>query len=427
MLFRALSFPSILVSSLLILFTACIPNQASERSTNRSIELETRHDNPPVDSAADDNAQDRTQEETDPVGKYLEILKSSDDVYEKGRAAAGLADHPEQFKRFAISLSELFLERDEVLNHTAKRIFHRLGKKAVDALQPNLDSDDLNHVRRVCSAISAVGDPCLNYAPELVDILRTEDDMFRRSAATFALTGFSKGYPDAIEAVLRDLDHRDMNVTLFAMRLIIKTGDESRQAIPKLLNLLENGVISQRGYAIWSLAAIGLTDEFDTVDEIGNMLEGFTVSERERALLAAGLLGSAAKEHAPRVTEIMNKNHTNIEGRAAVTLWKITGEPDDCIERLMELSKSSLAYELSGLELISEMGPDASPAIDLLIERTGASDESVRVAALDALRAIGSAAMEHKEHIAEIAANDKDPLVRLAAAEFLEALESSGD
>jgi HEAT repeat protein len=351
--------------------------------------------------------------------RLIRILETSRDNRARADASARLADFEDQYAKFVKPLSAMLVERDEVLSRTAVRMFQRLGKKAVDALDPDF-SGDLSHLRLVCSAINAVGDSCESYIPALLEILKTEDDVFRRTAATFALTGFSKGCPEAIDDLLRDLDHEDMNVTLFAMRLIIKTGSEARPAIPRLVNLLENGVPSQRGYAIWSLAAIGPTEEFDTVATVGTMLNRFTVSERERALIAAGLLGEAAREHVPKIREMMNATLTNIEGQAAIALWQITGEAEASIQRLIELSRDSIDYEITGLKLIAEMGEAAAPAIDLLLKRLDSGDPSLQVAALDALRAIGKAAQPHAARIRTLMQETSDPLVKLAARQVLE-------
>lgn len=360
---------------------------------------------------------------TQELDRLIRAIKTGDQ-YERASAAARLLNLAEHYERFAKPLAALLIDRDEVVSGTAKRIYVHLGKKAVDALNPDLDSTDLEHIRLVCSAINAVGDSCEEYKPKLVEMLRERTDPNFRVAATFALTGFSDGCPEAIDHILRDLENRDMNVTLFAARLIIKTGDKARQAIPNLVKLLENGVISQRGYAIWALAAIGPTDEFDTLAATEKLLNKFHVVERERALIAAGLLGKAAASLEPKVREMMGQDYSNLEGQGAVTLWQITGDAADSIERLVQISTDFVEYEVTGPKLLGELGPAAAPAAGFLVERLGSSDLSVQIVALDSLGDIGPAACEHRDKIAEFVSRAQSPLIQMIGNDTLKKIDA---
>lgn len=369
--------------------------------------------------------QEEDSKKTD-LQPILDVLNNPGKRFAKATAAVKLADHQDQYQVFAEPLAGLLLERDRVLNDIAKRIFKDLGKKGVEALNPDFDGD-IDHLRMVCSVIHAVGDDCGEYTPQLINILKTSDDPSRRTAATYALTGFSNGNPEAIDLVIPDLDNPDMNVTLFAMRLIIKTGPQAKQAAPKLIELYNDGVPSQRGYATWSLAAIAPVEGFDATEAAAKMLNRFTVSERERGLIATGLLGKTAKSSLEKVKEMMANNQTNIEGQAAVTYWQITGDGDTAAQRLIELMNTDNFYEITGLELIAKMGPAAEPALDLLLEKLKAADGSTRVLALDAIQAIGPAASVHRAEIKKISEEDSDPLVRLTARRLLQTLPVETD
>ena len=368
---------------------------------------------------------DATQEEeasakTD-LQPIIDTLNNPRKRLAKAAAAVKLADHQDQYQEFAVPLAGLLLDGDRVLNDIAKRIFKDLGKKSVEALNPDFDGD-IDDLRMVCSVINAVGDDGAEYTPQLLNILKTSDDPLRRTAATYALTGFSHGNAEAIDLIIPDLDSSDMNVTLFAMRLIIKTGPQAKQAAPKLIELYNDGLPSQRGYAAWSLAAISPVEGFDTAEAADKMLNRFTVSERERGLIAAGILGKAAESSLKKVEEMMANNRTNIEGQAAVTYWRITGDGDSAARRLIELTKHDMYYEINGLKLIAELGPAAEPALELLLEKLKSADSSTRVLALDAIQAIGPAASIHRSEIEKVAEEDGDPIVRLTARQLLKTL-----
>lgn len=367
--------------------------------------------------------QEEELQETD-LQPIIDAINNPRKRLAKAAAAVKLADHQDRYQEFAVPLAGLLLDRDRVLNDIAKRIFKSMGKKSVAALNPDFDGD-IDQLRLICSVINAVGDDCAEYTPQLLNILKTSDDPSRRTAATYALTGFSNGNAEAIDLIIPDLDNSDMNVTLFAMRLIIKTGPQAKQAAPKLIELYKDGVPSQRGYATWSLAAIAPIEGFDATEAAAKMLNRFTVSERERGLIATGVLGKAAESSLPKVKEMMADNQTNIEGQAAVTYWQITGDGETAIQRLIELINTDNFYEINGLNLIAEMGPAAEPAIDLLLKKAKGADSSTRVLALDALQAIGPAVSAHRAEIQKIAEKDGDPLVRLTARQLLKTLPAA--
>ena len=118
----------------------------------------------------------------------------------------------------------------------------------------------------------------------------------------------------------------------------------------------------------------------------------------------------------------MANNRTNIEGQAAVTYWRITGDGDTAARRLIELTKNDMYYEINGLKLIAELGPAAEPALELLLEKLKSPDSSTRVLALDAIQAIGTAASIHRPEIEKVAEEDGDPIVRLTARQLLKTL-----
>ena len=372
-------------------------------------------------SESEDKVINELAEQELTTAQLLDLLKDKD--REKvGFAAATLFERPADIAETAKPLAGLFLQRDEVLRDIAKRGFKELGVPAIKALDPKFDGE-LDELRFACSAIEAAGDSAAEFKPQLVEVLKTVTEENRRLAAMFALKGFSDGCADAIPHVMKDLEHSDMNMTLFACRVIIKTGPAAKAAIPKLVALLKDGNISQRGFAGWALAAIGPTDEFDVKAAMTKQLDKFNVVERERALIAVGLLGDSCKELEPKIREMMAMQYSNLEGPAAVTLWQVTGKPDDSVKELIKLSKEMAEYELTGMRLLTSMGPAAKGALNFAVERTKHVDSSIRMAAADIMGAIGPAA-KSKIVVLEQMAKDKDPSIRLAARAALKSVQA---
>ena len=369
-----------------------------------------------------------TEFSTDDLASLVRTIDSkTTNSNAKRQAAIQLANHLDDYEQFVVPLSHLMLENDRELMRVANRIFMKLGVKSLAALEDQLDIDtNVNHFSQYCSVINAIGDPCVTAKQRLVDVLSTETSdpeklNPKRIAATYGLTGFSDGSAAAIPHIMADLKHNDMNVTLFACRLIIKTGSQAEAAVPSLNELVENGVLSQRSFAVWALASIGETAEFDPLPVVQKSLSAFNVVERERALIASGLLGERSKMMEPKVREWMNAFDSNLEGQAAVTLWQITGESDEALEHLVKLSRDSVEFELNGLLLIEQLGKEAAPALDFLWERTKHANLSIRLAAFDAIAAIGPAAAPVADKIRELQNQSTvDPLTRMVAGQVLQ-------
>jgi len=147
-----------LAAFMLTLLPACVPAQqdkatdkSSGQSGNSSADVRT------TDLKAEAS---KVEQPTDELDQLLKTIADSGDNYQRAFATARLIEFADEYPRFAKPLSKLLIDRDEVISSTAKRIFRHLGKKGVDALEPDLDSKDIEHLRQVCSAINAVGDPC---------------------------------------------------------------------------------------------------------------------------------------------------------------------------------------------------------------------------------------------------------------------------
>jgi hypothetical protein len=364
-----------------------------------------------------------TARQTEPVvvPGFDELIEdiTSGDFLDKEIAAAWLVEYPDRVCDFVEPLSRLFIQNDDSLQRIAKQVFRHFGHDAVSALEPmfhpeaNQTAADNAKWRQVCGAIDAIGEPARStFESRLLDVLDTSTDVNVRVPAIYALTGMDNGCPEAIARILVDLQHENFNVSLTVCRLIIETGPAAAAAVPDLKKLFADGNLSQRTYAIWALAAIGPSEEYDPLNDIRPLLGKYTLVERERALKSIGLLGSHAAEFEPKVREIMGTPHSNLEAMAAFVLWQITGDATDVVPRLVELAQTN-EFEFSALEYLEQMGPDAVTATGFLLERTKSDDFSLRAKAVDALSSINPQSPDVTQRLNELA-TDAHPVVRLS-------------
>ncbi len=353
-----------------------------------------------------------------PFEELLENLENGT-FMEKEVAAAWLVEYPQHLNEFVAPLSQAFVERDESFRRVANRVFKYLGEQALPALEtmyhPEQDATPAENEnwRRTCGVIKAIGDPARSqYEPRLLELLDESQDENVRVPAIFALTGFNGGSPAAIEKTRPELQHENFNVSLAACRLIIDTGPAAAVAVPDLRKLFTDGGLSQRTYAAWALGAVGPIDGYDPLPDLEPLLEKFALVERDRALTGIGLLGKHAARVEPKVREMMMARDSNLEARGAYVLWQITGNTSDSVPRLIELAKTA-DFELSAMEFLKQMGPEAIEATEFLLERTKSPDYSLRVAAIDSLSAINPASEQVVQRFAELG-EDASPVVRLA-------------
>lgn len=352
---------------------------------------------------------------------FPELMKKikTGSVPEQEIATALLVEYPDRVDEFAEPVGRFFIQPDESLQRVARRLFDYTGKSTLPAVEKmfpahqNRSREENARWRTACSLIHVLGEVAREpFEPRLLELLDSSTDPNLRIPVIYALNGFRHGSPQAIEKVLPELRDEDFNISLTVCRLAIQTGPGAEAAVDDLRDLLANGNLSQRTFAAWALGSIGPVEGYDPLPELTAMLDRYTLAERERALAGIGLLGEHAAGLAPRVRELMNGHKTNLEPRAAFVLWQITGEADDSLARLQELGGQPDS-EIPALDFLQQMGPAAAPAVQWLVERSQASDYSIRVGAVEALGAVGDDPRA-AARIAEMQ-SDPHPVVRLSA------------
>lgn len=363
--------------------------------------------------------QDDAQMEIPDFENLLATL-SKGSLEKREQAAAMLIEYPDRIEEFANPLSELFVEPDASLNRVAESVFKYIGENAIPSIEAmyhperNETAADNKEWRKVCGAISAVGEPAREtFEPKLLKLLDESADPNLRTPAILALTGFDGGSPRAISKIGIDFENENFNVTLVALRLVIKTGPAAHEALEPVRKLFTDGNLSQRTIASTALGALGIVGDYDPLPELKPLLDQFYLAVRERSLLGVGLLGPHAASLEPRVREMMMDTDSNLEAVGAYVLWQITGNTSETVPRLIELSKQ-LDFELAAIKFLGEMGCDAESAVDYLCERSRNIDYSVRNESIAALSRISPEADSVKIRVRELS-NDPHPVVRLTA------------
>jgi len=201
----------------------------------------------------------RYEESLDLLEKFSDLLESDDDFRVRAAAAAGLGQY--------VFLGEI----EEIPAH----ILHTLEERLLEVIR---GSDEVLVRRRALEALSFSGRKEL---VSLIEVAYTSDDEDWMISALFAMGRSANPRWEA--DVLASLTHSSPDIQLEAVRAAGEL--ELRQAVPLLLDLLEDGDPDVRAASIWSLSQVGGPG----VQEILFSLSDDTEDEEESSLLEAAL------------------------------------------------------------------------------------------------------------------------------------------
>ncbi len=267
------------------------------------------------------------------------------------------------------------------------------GDKAVEPLMEALRSDSHRVYLAAAIGLEAVGEPAVKATPQLIAMLES-DDAFKRRAAAGAIRGIGSGAAEAIPALTKMLYEEDSNEQGFhsqywACRALGAIGPDAAVATGDLLDRLSNGTVSVRRNAAIALGMIGPDIGPEAAAELIRVVdEEYTAPVREEAVIALGKLKPFAKKSVPALKKALSDPNFPPRTHAARSLWLLTGDAGEALPTLTE-SLDDLTYFQHAVQVLAEMGPEAAPAVDRLIEGLDEPDPDDRAAVVYALARIG--------------------------------------
>ena len=373
-----------------------------------------------VPGCASKTVESSRPEITEEVEKLVEQLKS-EDPEQRTQAAIALVDHPAQAANFVQPLVSLLFDEKYNPKLAASMVFQELGAESVDSILELLRSGDLTNYKRACEAIYSMGKEAEPLIPELVIGMNSSEPKMRQ-AATYAMIPMEELAVPHLDKIVDMLDEKDFRTHVFACRAIIGMGPLAKDAAPRLVELADDGVLSSRSYSYWALGAIGPVEGVDTIELLVTKLDATMQPERDRALRGLGLMGADAKAATEKVRALASDERGNVEPVAALCLWQITGEAEESVELLLNLTEN-MTHQFTALECLVQMGEDVKSGEAFFIEQLDNHDESIREVAIKCLRNCKTNSMEAIEKIQIIANEDPDMVIRLIAAKALESLK----
>ena len=296
------------------------------------------------------------------------------------------------------------------------------GEVAVDPLVDALGSDSQQAYVGAAVGLETMGEPAAKAMPQIMEMLGGSDAK-RRNVAAGIIRGIGPGAAEAVPALVKLLHDEDFHTQYWACRALGAIGPASATASGDLLDLLVNGTVSVRRNAAMALGNIGPGIGPEAAAAlIGVVEKEFMAPVREEAVIALGKLKPYAKDSVPPLKKALENPDFPAPTHAARSLWLLTGDANEALPTLMN-AMNDLTHFQHAVEVLGEMGPDAAPAVDRLIEALGQRDPDDRVAAALALARIGSPAAKAEPALKKLL--DDERRVREAAKSALEALSNT--
>ena len=337
-----------------------------------------------------------------------------------------LGDLEPEGENSSVSMTHVLLQhlrpgRTGLLKSAAEISIRKIGAKAIPQLKKSLRSTDRADRAAACTAIHAIGPDVIELLPKLIEIMQSGESFDQRSAL-YAMQGFGDQAFDAIEPVAECLASDDFNVHCMACRFLEHFGSDALPAEKDLIEILNHGNPSSRGWAAIVLGAIGPTDKNDIVPTlIARLSESRAHVEKQRILLGFAHLEREAQRAIPTVTEYLNSRTHRVKPHAAYALYRITGEPEEMVKTLTK-SLGDINEQHDAFDLITRL--DAEEAIAFkpkLVELLSAEEEDIREKAVLAIGRLGPAAKDTLPQVKKLL-KDPDVFVREAAAQTIASL-----
>lgn len=268
-----------------------------------------------------------------------------------------------------------------------------IGPAAIEPLMNAIPDSDRITYYGITASISEMGEAAKHTAPTFIDLVRNGAEN-RRWATIFTLSKLGPAAEPAIPDFIKNLDHENFNFQVISCRALAEHGAKSKEAVPKLLELVEKGILSSKTHAAMCLGAIGPVGDTDLVKLFTEMCKEENAFSQERGMIALGRLGLHAKSAAPFIEERIAKDNFSQKPEAARTLWQVTGDNKRPLEILESLIDNP-TYDLRVLQVLTDMGPAALPMADELVKRLETDDQSLRLLLIDALVGMGEEAKQY--------------------------------
>ncbi len=318
--------------------------------------------------------------------------------------------------------TDLANEREEVWV-LASRATGRMGEAAVQPLIEQLLPDQPRRYVAACGALHDIGPASLPAMPILLPQIEKDDSLTIPSM--FAVAGLGTKGAEAVPAIVKILDSENFHHQYWACQALGAMGEAAHPAIPKLIERMQNGVVSVRRHAAAALGNLGAEAGPEAIAALIAAIDERLEPVREEAVIALGKMGPAAESAIPKLKENLAKTRMTARARLAGALWRINPKDEAYAMEVLMAEIQAPNAPWSAADELAFIAPKVNRVAEVAKLLESDQEETPQFAA-DALGGMGAAAREYLPALKRLAADEQQHEdVRAAAQEAIEKIESA--
>jgi HEAT repeat protein len=274
-------------------------------------------------------------------------------------------------------------------------------------------------------ALKLLGPKAVAAWPELTAALKDPNVQLRGRAA-LALAAIGEGAKEAVPALTQALaDNTDPNIRVFLAQALWFVAKDQATALPVLLDIIQDGKLRPdiKGPAANVLAYMGPAARA-AQPALARLQDDPDEALRAAVAVAIDRIGPVTADDVPALLKGLDSTNLTHRRAAAQTLFGAASNGEDVKSAVPSLQRAfgdkDQLLRLAAAEALGAIGPDAKTVVPDLVKALEQDNVELKAAALDALRGIGPEAKTvSKDVVTQVLARvtDKDPMVRAAALE----------
>jgi HEAT repeat protein len=293
----------------------------------------------------------------------------------------------------------------------------RIGEPATESLTELLAQEHPIMRASAARTLGEIGRAAQAAAPNLKKVL-TDEYGFVAIEAACALCRIGAGEPEAIELLKRAMDLPN-RLAQQAIEAIPRLGEAGQPLIPLALQKLSSENPAARYAALEVLSRLDRKETVSHLEAVARLLSDKEASIRARAAEVIGRIGPQAAPAAESLGKALAaETNERVRHRLVETVIALEAAAKPAVPALLPLlaNKSLPAHLRPQLpSLLALADPDGKPTVAALITASSDTDQSVRLAAIDALGRLEPMSAEALQRLVALAKTDPRWPIRQAA------------
>ncbi|MSU62462.1 MAG: hypothetical protein EXS31_08705 [Pedosphaera sp.] len=318
-------------------------------------------------------------------------------------------------------LAPLLNDSDEQVRQLSGEALARIGSESVPHLLAFLSSSESRLREESARSLSHFGSAAAEHAPRVLAQLGAETDGTARARQIECLSSFSSTEPQFVQLTIDGLIGSDDNVRHAAVNALVRF-DSARVTVPEMKKLLASEDPTKRERAASVLERLGPKAR----DAMAELIQEARRSVSARSASARALTTIGASALPPLLLAAEGESIESIGSEHWIVRALADMGPENVEELAAALARPGAAVRLAALEVLLQLGKEASAATTAVTALLKAEPPRVRARALVTLLATTRQTSILLPHI-QAAMRDADAGVRVAATAAVAELGSAGE